>query len=84
MWATDPDRDHLSFAWEILKEGVHFPYGGGGEKKPEAVTGLIEDSSKNSIRFKSPGEAGSYRLFVYVYDGKGHWATANIPFYVNP
>ena len=84
VWASDPDRDPLRIVWEILREGTHFPYGGGGEKKPEALAGLISESKEGMVNFKSPAEAGAYRLFVYVYDGKGHWATANIPFYVNP
>ena len=84
VWATDPDRDEMKYAWEILPEGTKFPYGGGGEKKPGAINGLISDGKKNRISFRSPEKEGAYRLFVYVYDGKGHWATANIPFYVQP
>ena len=81
VWASDPDGDQLRFVWEILREGTAFPYGGGGEKKPASVSDLSE-STQSSISFISPEEEGAYRLFVYVYDGKGHWATANIPFYV--
>ncbi|MEP7280280.1 MAG: glycoside hydrolase family 2 TIM barrel-domain containing protein [Bacteroidota bacterium] len=83
VWASDPDKDMLTYAWEILPEGSNFPYGGGGEKKPEAISGLIDDGEKSRISFRSPDKEGSYRLFVYVYDGKGHFATANVPFYVN-
>ena len=84
VWATDPDNDALRIVWEILREGTHFPYGGGGEKKPEAMQSHITESKENQVSFKSPNDSGAYRLFVYVYDGKGHWATANIPFFVNP
>jgi hypothetical protein len=82
VWATDPDGDTLHYNWEILAEGTSFPYGGNGEQRPPALSGLISESGKNHIRFRSPEKEGAYRLFVYVYDGKGHWATANIPFYV--
>ena len=84
VWATDPDKDELKYAWEILPEGTDFPYGGGGEKKPGALSGLISEGGKSKISFRSPEKEGAYRLFVYVYDGKGHWATANVPFYVEP
>jgi beta-galactosidase/beta-glucuronidase len=84
VWASDPDKDPLRFAWEILPEGTQFPYGGQGEKKPIGLEGLVKDGNKNQIRFMSPEEEGAYRLFVYVYDEKGHWATANVPFYVQP
>lgn len=83
VWATDPDKDQLRYVWEILREGTTFPYGGGGEKKPATVSDLSK-SNQRSISFNAPPEEGAYRLFVYVYDGKGHWATANIPFYVEP
>jgi hypothetical protein len=82
VWATDPDGDTLQYKWEILEEGTSFPYGGNGEQRPPAISGRIDNYQKPVITFRSPDKAGAYRLFVYVYDGKGHWATANIPFYV--
>ena len=77
----DPDNDPLNFSWEILREGAHFPYGGQGEDKPPNIEGLIADSTKQAIQFEAPFEEGAYRLFVYIYDGHNHFATANIPFY---
>lgn len=82
VWVKDPDNDSTQYNWEVLPEGTTFPYGGNGEKKPAAVPGLVGEVNKPHINFKSPDKEGSYRLFVYAYDGKGHWATANIPFYV--
>ena len=82
VWVTEPDNDKIEYKWEILPEGSNFPYGGNGEKKPAAVSGLVSEPNKPQISFKSPDKEGSYRLFVYAYDGKGHWATANVPFYV--
>ena len=84
VWATDADADSLRYNWEVLPEGEHFPYGGNGESKPAALPSLIQETNTERIHFSSPGKEGAYRLFVYVYDGKRHWATANIPFYVRP
>jgi len=81
---SDPDGDALRFSWEVLREGSDFPYGGNGEKRLPALTGLVSDENHSKISFKAPAEAGPYRLFVYAYDGHGHWATANVPFFVNP
>lgn len=82
VWVTDPDNDNLQYTWEILPEGTEFPYGGNGEKKPAVLAGLVNEINKPQTNFNSPAQEGAYRLFVYAYDGKGHWATANIPFYV--
>jgi hypothetical protein len=81
-WVRDPEHDSLTYNWEVLKEGTNFPYGGHGEKKPDEVTGLIRQKNNKKITFISPSGEGPYRLFMYAYDGHGHWATANIPFFV--
>ena len=80
--AKDPEGDQLTFKWEVLEEGTSFPYGGNGERKPPAIPGLITEVNLREILFKVPTKIGAYRLFVYVYDGKGHFSTSNITFYV--
>lgn len=82
VWVTDPDRDKINYNWEVLKEGTYFPYGGNNEIKPPQVEGLVDIKNKDAINLKAPSEEGSYRLFVYAYDGNGKWATANVPFFV--
>ncbi|MFH0758453.1 MAG: glycoside hydrolase family 2 TIM barrel-domain containing protein [Bacteroidota bacterium] len=79
----DPDQDALRFEWELLPEPTEFgAYAGQGEVKPEGVEGFIEQAEEGMIRFRVPGEDGkNYRLFVYMYDGQGNMAVANIPFY---
>lgn len=77
----DDDKDVLSYQWEIRPEAVYASYAGQGEKVPEPVNGLISEA-KQAISFTTPKEQGAYRLFVYVYDGKGHFSTANLPFLV--
>ncbi|MGE5393907.1 MAG: glycoside hydrolase family 2 TIM barrel-domain containing protein [Candidatus Saccharibacteria bacterium] len=79
--ASDADNDQLTYQWEIRPEAVYASYAGQGEKVPVPIKGLIGESGK-TIRFAAPKDKGAYRLFVYVMDGKGHFSTANLPFYV--
>lgn len=82
VWVRDPEGDALQYNWEVLREGTTFPYGGNGEKRPPAIPDLIKEPNTSQLSFQAPTEEGAYRLFVYAYDGNGHLATANIPFYV--
>ena len=81
--SSDPDGDALTYAWEIRKESTDLGHGGDEEEEPEKMQGLISNAAAQSIEVTAPEESGAYRLFVYVYDGQGHAAHANIPFYVN-
>ena len=82
---TDPDDDDLRIEWELLPEPTKFgAYAGQGETKPKPVEGFILNQYDKSIEFQVPSDQPvNYRLFVYVYDGQGHIATANIPFNVS-
>ena len=79
--AHDIDKDKLSYKWEIRPEARYASYAGQGEVVPEPVPNLIQVQS-DKITFITPSESGAYRLFVYVFDGKGHFSTSNLPFYV--
>jgi hypothetical protein len=68
--------------WEVLREGTHFPYGGGGEKRPETVWKSDLLAEQQECEIATPDESGPYRLFVTVYDQHNHFAAANIPFLV--
>ncbi len=81
---TDPDGDSIKYKWEILRESTDIKSGGDAEKRPEGMTGLIQRRKKNTVRFRAPREEGPYRLFIYAFDGQGHVAYLNIPFYVSP
>jgi hypothetical protein len=80
--AADPDNDTLAYYWEIYHESKEKKEGGDTEAKPAAVSGLMTDAKSKILSFKAPQEEGAYRLFVTVYDGHGHIAFANAPFYV--
>jgi hypothetical protein len=77
--ATDPENDPLICKWEIMHESTSTTIGGDAEYRPDTV---FRQTGGAKEEFKSPSEAGAYRILVYVLDGKGHAATANIPFLV--
>ena len=83
LFAADEDEDQLSYRWEIRPEAVYASYAGQGEKVPQPVEGLI-DGASSYVTFKAPSKPGPYRLFGYVYDGKGHFSSVNLPFLVEP
>ena len=80
---TDPDGDDLTYVWEIRRESMVHSEGGDDEEVPELVGDLIDNPGASSITVTAPADSGPYRLFVYIYDGQGHAAHANIPFFVN-
>lgn len=82
VFASDLNGDKLTYTWELLKEVVERSQGGAFEKEPDAVELEIIADSYGELRFISPNEKGEYRLFSYVFDGKGKVGTANVPFYV--
>ena len=80
--ARDPDGDELHYAWEIKRESEATEEGGDREEIPETINGLIDNPDSKSIAVTAPDQAGAYRLFVYIRDGKGHAGHANLPFLV--
>lgn len=81
--AIDNNNNPLTFVWEVAAESTDLKTGGDFESKPESLPDLIEEATGGEITMKAPSNPGAYRLFAYVYDGKGHAAHVNIPFYVN-
>lgn len=80
--AKDPDDDTLSYRWEVMQESNATQTGGDLEEVPQVIPGLISPVDSGQIQLTAPKQSGAYRLFVYVYDGKGHAGHANIPFFV--
>lgn len=80
--AKDPEGDKLQYHWEIYHESQEKKEGGDTEAKPKALTNVIADPKSKALSFKAPEKEGPYRVFVTIYDGKNHIATANAPFFV--
>ncbi|MDX2064323.1 MAG: glycoside hydrolase family 2 TIM barrel-domain containing protein [Fimbriimonadaceae bacterium] len=75
--AFDPDRDALHYEYVLRHESTDKKIGGYPEKAPPTVfTRDAGDSSR--LRFRMPEYPGEYRIFVYIRDGKGNAATANV------
>jgi hypothetical protein len=82
--ATDPEGDPLRCRWEIVAEVARAGYAGMGEKRSAPMPELLEKAEGLVLAFRAPSEEGAYRLFVFLTDGQGNGATANLPFYVRP
>jgi hypothetical protein len=82
VFVSDPEADPLIYKWEIMTEVIERSQGGARETEPGIVTFRIISDIEGELRFISPEEAGEYRLFSYVFDGKNKAGTANVPFYV--
>lgn len=80
---TDDNQNPLKFVWDILPESTDLKTGGDFESRPKSLDGLVENTGTGEITLKAPPVPGAYRLFAYIFDGQGHAAHVNIPFYVD-
>ncbi|MBT8142903.1 MAG: DUF4038 domain-containing protein [Gammaproteobacteria bacterium] len=85
---NEPDGDPVTCNWVIMKEVDERSDGGAFEKEPEEVAFAINEKESNcqqgKLAFVVPEKTGDYRLFVYIYDGKGKVGYANAPLFVKP
>lgn len=82
--ATDPDGDALSWRWEVKKE-LRGTVGGDHLVSNPPIAGAIHKASPSSpeavIR---PAQSGTYRVYAYVYDARGHAGTASASILIKP
>lgn len=81
--ATDPEGDPLMYEWVLMYESTNKLAGGDPEAKPKEIKGRITAEHPGSATIVAPSIIGAYRVYVYIYDGNNHAATANFPFYVD-
>jgi hypothetical protein len=79
--ASDADGDPLIWHWSVLPEKTNHD-AGKRPKMPDAIPGAILSSKADQVEVTAPQKPGVYRLHVWISDGKGHAATANVPFEV--
>ncbi len=76
------EKDPLTVRWDLRDEKAAKRPGSDAEFEPNAYSIDVLKESSNELYFRAPKVDGPYRLFVYVVDGHGYVATANMPFYV--
>ena len=81
VFSKDPNKDKLSYSWELYPESTDLKSGGDAENKPTLIVDHIKGNTRAKVKLNVPTTEGKYRLFVTVTDGHAV-AYANIPFYV--
>ncbi|MFZ4784950.1 MAG: glycoside hydrolase family 2 TIM barrel-domain containing protein [Flavobacteriales bacterium] len=81
---SDVDQDNLNVEWLIIPESTDIKAGGDAEAAPLPLHGVFSKRKTNEAQFRAPTTPGSYRLFVFIRDGHGHYAYDNLPFKVMP
>ena len=80
--AADVEEDALDFEWRLMRESRATQSGGDAEEIPETLNQFIIGPQAAETELRSPSQPGAYRLYVYVGDGQGGVAHANLPFLV--
>ena len=77
--AADAEGDTLVYRWELKPESDATQSGGDFEESIDNLPGMIENPAAKESAIVAP-PPGAYRLFIYVLDGQGNAAHANLPF----
>jgi hypothetical protein len=77
--ATDPENDPLTTKWVLHRDLADYNTGGDAQPGTTSYPGAIVKSAEGQVELKMPAEGGAHRLYVYVHDGKGGSAVANLP-----
>jgi hypothetical protein len=78
---TNTETDSLKIEWEIYSGLLNIP-----EVEIKSISDKSIDTfvgfENHKATFITPEVEGPYRIFAYVYDKDGYFATTNTPFYV--
>ncbi len=80
--ARDPEGDPVVAQWVLRREDTEFATGGDYRPTPTRYRRAVVNQSRDGATLKMPPRPGAYRLYVYVRDGQGGGATANVPLQV--
>lgn len=79
---SDPEKQPLGVTWRIFEEAPAFTPDNGYETVPRGLKDQFITPVEGGAVFPAPGP-GAWRVFVFVYDGKGNAATGNLSFAVS-
>ena len=77
----DNKKDSVNIKWEIFPDSWHH-YAGNIILNSRKPIDSFVSFEKNTATFITPGEEGPYRIFAYIFDQNGYFATTNTPFYI--
>jgi hypothetical protein len=77
--ASDPEGDALQAAWVLMRDASQYETGGVDQAALPSFPRAIERVDAGGADLRMPTGGGRYRLFVYLRDGHGGAATANVP-----
>ena len=76
--ASDPENDKLNVHWILTEDWKEIAEGGDSRPSPPKFPESILESSAAGAKIKMPDGGGTYRVYVYLKDGNGGAATANV------
>jgi hypothetical protein len=80
--ASDSEDDPLRVEWILTVEATAYQTTGPDEAALPNFPDAVKTASADSATLIVPESGGKYRLYAYVFDGKGGAATANVPIQV--
>jgi hypothetical protein len=84
LQVTDPEGDSLTTRWQVYPEMRTDGKIEDTATPLEPIVGYSGEGRGTHSIMRAPVQPGVYRVFVWVYDGHGSVATANVPFWVPP
>jgi len=79
---TSPMSESATVRWVLHRESGDYNTGGDFRPMLPEIEGVILEGDGQGARLRMPEYPGPYRLFLYVYDGEGGAAMANVPLLV--
>ena len=77
--ASDPEKDNFQVEWVLSEDWKETAEGGDHRPTPPFYAeAILPQSNRKEAKIRIPQSGGTYRIYVYLRDGKGGAATANL------